>query len=358
MSYRLAKYSPSHKDQVCALRSRVFGGEHSITKRYLEWKYEQNPYLKDLYYYVALYGNSVVGMQGMFGSEWCLGSSRDTLILPCTAEFAVDAAHRSRGLGQQLANYKLEDMAKNGFKYVINLSANESSRGINRILASRRLATYRIFRQISPARPWSRSYRKIRRVFGVNRHRVPHRTFDQWAARISGPVSGSPEPRIAAMSQLVAQNAANSLAHHVRDATFYRWRLSNPMSSYRFIYSDGRELLDGFFVLQHNNGSGMTSIIDWETSTPGRWVELLNAAISSRCFPLQIASPVFTDWQLREMQRLGFAEVISMNASRDQRAGMFITATSAKYSEQFDSDIGESLKPGGFEFRMICSDAF
>ena len=37
---------------------------------------------------------------------------------------------------------------------------------------------------------------------------------------------------------------------------------------------------------------------------------------------------------------------------------MFITATSAKYSEQFDSDIGESLKPGGFEFRMICSDAF
>ena len=73
MTYRFVEYSPEYKEQISALRSRTFGGDLAFNTGYFEWKYEQNPYLEEPHFYLALNGEEVVAMRGFYGSRWQVG---------------------------------------------------------------------------------------------------------------------------------------------------------------------------------------------------------------------------------------------------------------------------------------------
>jgi DNA-binding response OmpR family regulator len=50
-----------------------------VAARYLEWKYEENPYTKEPVIYLAFQGSKLVGMRGFYQSKWELGSPHNTL---------------------------------------------------------------------------------------------------------------------------------------------------------------------------------------------------------------------------------------------------------------------------------------
>ena len=44
-SYAISRYRPEHKPQVAELQKDLWSSDTRLNTAYLEWKYEQNPYL-------------------------------------------------------------------------------------------------------------------------------------------------------------------------------------------------------------------------------------------------------------------------------------------------------------------------
>jgi hypothetical protein len=88
------------------------------------------------------------------------------------------------------------------------------------------------------------------------------------------------------MSRLVARLPRDGRIRHVRDETFFAWRLGNPLYDYRFLYIGG-ERLRGYVVLQRSPFfiGDRASIVDWEAESDLIRAELLAAVIEHGRFP-------------------------------------------------------------------------
>src|SRR4029077_205405 len=90
---------------------------------YLDWKYHRNPYLDDPLICLALHSGRVVGMCGMFGSRWEIGSPAQRLDVPCADDFGIAPEHRNRGLVAQIMTATVDGVAARGYRYAFGLSA-------------------------------------------------------------------------------------------------------------------------------------------------------------------------------------------------------------------------------------------
>src|SRR5687767_6339979 len=71
---RIETYRPEHKRSVAKLQTRLWSSDTALNTRYLEWKYERNPYVREPLIYLALAGDEVVGMRGFHGARLEAGS--------------------------------------------------------------------------------------------------------------------------------------------------------------------------------------------------------------------------------------------------------------------------------------------
>ena len=306
MSYNITEYSPRFKNQVAALRSRIFGGSEAFSVGYFEWKYEQNPYIGEPLFCVALLDGNVVGMVGAYGTEWRAGRSGNSHIIPCGGELGVDQEHQRHGLGRGLIDYLWDDARKKGYKYAMHLGSGPSSLRLKTGLQFDCLATYKSFQRNSIRMLIARGCRKLNSLLGY-RLGVPFHNFDAWVERSSGSVYGALAPRLAEMSELVSHCCSKSATRHVRDARFYRWRFADPRSVYRFIFCEQGGSMAGFLVLHQFPSGGWTTVVDWEASTHAAWCQLLEAAMESKVHNLRITAPAFSEEQTQALLRMGFA---------------------------------------------------
>jgi hypothetical protein len=72
--YEIVRYRPAHKPQVAKLQTHLWSSDSNLAARYLEWKYEENPYAKEPVIYLAFQGGELVGMRGLYPSRWEFGS--------------------------------------------------------------------------------------------------------------------------------------------------------------------------------------------------------------------------------------------------------------------------------------------
>jgi hypothetical protein len=70
LSSRIIPYSAEHKPLVAELAQHLWSPHPDLNERYLEWKYRQNPYIRDPLIYLAFAGDRLAGMRGAFGSLW------------------------------------------------------------------------------------------------------------------------------------------------------------------------------------------------------------------------------------------------------------------------------------------------
>ena len=62
--YEIVRYRPEHKSQVAKLQTHLWTSEPKLATRYLEWKYEENPYAKEPVIYIAFQGSNSWACEG------------------------------------------------------------------------------------------------------------------------------------------------------------------------------------------------------------------------------------------------------------------------------------------------------
>ena len=294
-------YCVEHKAAVADLQRHLWNPDARLNASYLEWKYHQNPYIRDPLIYLAFIGDKLVGMRGAFGTRWEIGNPAKSFTLPYPDDSVTDPAYRRQGIHRLIMNFALRDLARRGYDYVVNLSASrittEASMNMQWRNAGRVQPLHRRTLRKTVADSLADRVRHLpllwRWADDSSRHRGDH-LFDRLDARLSAPDqrrdTGSlfvrKTPLTREMSQLVARLPRDGRIRHVRDETFLSWRFSNPFRNYRFLYF-GREPLRGYIVLQQSPGGNgdRASIVDWEAESDLIRAELLSAVIEYGKFP-------------------------------------------------------------------------
>jgi GNAT superfamily N-acetyltransferase/acyl carrier protein len=352
--YEIIRYSPTYKPQVADLRSRVFGGTPAFNAAYLDWKYEQNPYIEEPIFHLAIRAGAVVGMRALYGSQWQCGAG--SWIIPSGAEFAIDPDHRGRWLDGDLVAAAEEDLASRGYDILITSSATVTTRRLRMRAGWKRAAVYQTYHH----RPnlLTRAFRRGRRMLRNRIDHVPFKRFDEWATRARGPCVGTSTPRISQMSGLVSQYSDSSRIQHVRDGRFYEWRLKDPRCHYRFVFYEQGSEPEGFFTLHQFASGGAVTVVDWAVSSADVWTKLLNAVVESNIQSLQISSTRFSEAQIQSLRQSRFELAVEPDTHSHPAPGIFVYSLSNTDPDQWALGGQKLLDPDHWDMRMIYSDYF
>src|SRR5262245_7259094 len=110
MSYEFTRYQSRYREEVVQLQTAAYWiPDLALSAAYLAWKYDQNPYLSEPHIYLAVQNQRVVGMRGLYGTQWKIGRTGETVILPCAGDTIIAPEHRNRGLLRQLLRFQHAD---------------------------------------------------------------------------------------------------------------------------------------------------------------------------------------------------------------------------------------------------------
>jgi GNAT superfamily N-acetyltransferase len=301
MDIEIVPFSPSLKDELVEFRRRTYETGFPESRDYLEWKYEQNPYIQGPIYYIARVNGRIVGMRGIYGTCWEHDRARQATVLPCADDWAVDTEFRNRGVASTIMREAVADLARRGYEYVINTSGGRIT-----VVASL-AAGWRSAQALEPVVRRSRDeqarhkFRKrVRGVRGawrfirsnsanIRSSEEPFRRVDQMESvrgRLPGSmIVASAEPRIDAMAALIASLPYDGRIRHVRGTRYLSWRYKNPVRQHRFFYHERDGKLDGFLVLARWPECQLPTlpfhIVDWEGADDGIRADLLRCAVDT-----------------------------------------------------------------------------
>ena len=303
-SYRVVPYEAEHKTAVADLQRHLWGPDVRLNAAYLDWKYHQNPYIREPLIYLAFEGDQLVGMRGACATRWETGEPPEYFTLPYADDLVIDPAHRGRGLHRLIMEFALSDLARRGYRYAVNLSASRITAQASRNMQWRSAGgVMPLHRRSRRKKVVDHCSDRIRRTAFLWRSAdrfaafcLPpdERVFDQLEAQFraqrgskhNGTLFMDTMPRVREMADLVQRLPRDGRIRHVRDETYLTWRFRNPSRSYRFLYA-GDEKLAGYLVLQRSLSPSphRVSIIDWEAETDAIRAKLLAAAIDHGHFP-------------------------------------------------------------------------
>lgn len=328
--YEILRYRPEHKKEVAELQKHLWSPHADLNRSYLEWKYEQNPYLHSPRIYVAMSKGHVVGMRGMLGVKWEAGTPPRTFLGICTEDSVIDPGHRNHRLSMKIMKMVFEDMAAEGHPYLYSLSASPVTIMTSLAMGWKNVGSFQLQCLRSKRAEW---YRRIRKRLGEMRffwrlreflpgsrwayRRIPlHQLRDcpsvlQRTGRSHIVIDRSARPE--AMSGLVSRMQYDGRIRHVRDREFFSWRYRNPLHRYLFLFweEDG---LEGYLVLQEYvsefRSQSQVNIVDWEgTSRPVR-EGLLHAAVQLCPFPdLNLWTATLSEETRNRVREVGFQTV-------------------------------------------------
>jgi GNAT superfamily N-acetyltransferase len=302
-NYEIARYQPDFKRQVIELHTHLWSPNLSLNAAYFEWKYEQNPYVKEPLIYLAISNGKVVGMRGFFGVRWQCGVPTRRFTNLYADDMVIAPEHRNRGLMSKIMTSAFEDLAGKGYDYAFNLSAglvtlNSSlsmgwrgagwvrpmyrhRRSWSAILQNRTLRAMKILPVFSDKLACFASQQFLRSRISLEN--ADKRRIDDVLNRAPS-ISIEDSARCAAMAELVRRIGGNGRIQHVRDSEYFQWRFQNPLSRYRYIFW-GNDRLDGYLVLQEYTSEyanrKVLNIVSWEGSNVTIQKSLLRVAIAA-----------------------------------------------------------------------------
>jgi GNAT superfamily N-acetyltransferase len=374
VTYEIVRYEPAFRDQVAELQRHLWGNDVTINAAYLDWKYHQNPYLDDPLICLAVRAGRVVGMRGMFGARWEIGTPAEHVVVPCADDFVIAPEHRNRGLVAQIMNATIDRVAAAGYRYAFSLSAGPVTmmaslatgwrgagsmraaqrKGVDGLLvrASARVRTLPLLWRY--ADPLARLQYRLKRPFA---------DLDHEARRAPGPLDArvrvEPAARVDAMADLVRRLGHDGRIRHVRDQRYLAWRYRNPLYEYRFLFR-GTDRLEGYLVLRadREDPARGINVVDWEATTPALREELLRAAVDWGNFPeLTIWTATVPTDTLAAVSRAGF---VPMGVgSRTRSSHTILVRDTRRPRPASDMMLGgrRLLDPAAWDMRMVYSMA-
>lgn len=329
--HEIVRYDPGLKGQIARVQRHLWSDDLGLNTAYFEWKYEQNPYGKAPLLHVAISEGRVVGMRGMFGACWEVGSPPRSVLAPCADDFVIDPEHRNKSLGGVIMRAVAPDSALGDYEYAFNLSPGPVT------LMSGLVAGWR------PAgRPGEEDAATVA-VFRPRRPAPPSRPRRSVSA--------------AAMAELVARLGHDGRIRHVRDETYLRWRYRDPLHDYRFLVH-GADHLQGYLVLQGHrvDSERGVRIVDWEATTPEIRTALLSAALEWGRFP---EATLWTASLASETSDslAGFGFVTAGSGSHLRGAAPILIRPVGRTATTVDPTIEgrRLLDPANWDMRMIYS---
>ena len=298
----MVPYRPEHAPLVAELQRHLWTADVELNAAYLDWKYHQNPYIREPLIYLAFVDQQLVAMRGVFGTRWEAGEPSESFTLPYADDLVIDPAFRRQGVHQQVMRFALDDLDRRGYAYLINLSAGAVTqrtsvlmrwRNAGRVMhiqrhSKRRTTMYSLASRVSKL---PIVWRLSDRLQGLGEPAGDH-LFDRFDSRSarrlrqSGSIFAQATPLAEEMESLVNRLPTDGRIRHVRDRTYFAWRFRNPMRNYRFVYAGG-DRLDGYLVLQRALDRGdRVSIVDWEAASESVLEALLTAAIDDGRFSI------------------------------------------------------------------------
>jgi hypothetical protein len=361
MSYRFTRYQPKYHEEIAHLQTVLWSPDLALNTAYLTWKYEQNPYLDDPLIYLALQNERVVGMRGLYGAQWQIGRSGQTVILPCAGDTTIAPEHRNRGLLRQLLQFIQSDKALSAFPYMLSFSAGAPvyfcslSEGWRLIGAYRAVARTSLIGRLLKsdrlrnwARPWQ-DHPAVKMILSV-----PARFRRPSAPR--GHIQSSLHPRAEDMARLVEiTDRADKIRQH-KDSRFYAWRFGSPLSRYQFFFWQ-KTSLEGFLVLNTRLAVGPVHLVDWAASTPEVLTDLLQAAVQD-FGSLEIWSATLPEAMVAALGELGFTPADSPADTAYRPALLAQCLDAALLDGKWGlagRDVGDLEN---WELRMVCSDQY
>ena len=301
--YQIVRYQPSFKSAVAQFQTRLWSPDAELNLRYLEWKYESNPYADEPDIYLAFHHDELVGMRGFYASQWETGVPARQWPVLVADDLLIREDHRNLGLVTRIMKTAYADLRDSKSRFLFNLSGGKLT-----VLGSLTMG----WRSIGMLRPMglrSSGY-ALRRAVGLRLGRLPYlwryangrvvfgraerRPFDRldrartpFATKAGPVVEIDARPRPVAMAALIERIGHDGRVRHVRDAAYFDWRFGNPLCEYRFLYV-GENDLDGYLVLKRSiAGLGpapRVSIVDLEAISDGVRAALLEAAVNAGAF--------------------------------------------------------------------------
>ncbi len=368
----ITRYRSEHKEAVAQLQTVLWSPDPAANRRYLEWKYEANPWATAPRIYLGLRDGVVVGMRGFYESRWEVGTPVRVVAVPLADDQAIAAGERNTGLVAQIMRAALADLAAEGVDYVFSLSAGSvtllgslaqgwKSAGKHEPMVRREPGVHRR----AAVRERIRNMPVLWRWSGLVRsadERRPFRRLD--AAPSPSGVAIAREPRPDAMAELCARRGHDGRLRHVRSREYLAWRFANPMYEYRFLYRAQGERLDGYLVLRAQkmrlHPTPRVCIADLEGSDARVRAELLAAAIDTGRFAELVAwGARISPHERALLAERGFEPLEPARGVRGVRGGpcALVRATRASGEAEWSLGAHALLDPASWDLRMLDSMA-
>ncbi|MDJ0792155.1 MAG: GNAT family N-acetyltransferase [Acidimicrobiia bacterium] len=344
MPYRIERVADPLDDRIVALRARTFGGGEDLNRRYLRWKYLENPYLSEPVFHVVLDGDHIVGCRGLTGAAW-ITPSGDRVRIPFGAEAIVDPDHRRKGVFSALVRTGNDDAAGLGFPAILSLSATPAARAAMEHLGYAFVAPYDV---VLSDRGRALRSRIRRRVIWVKRTAAPGglKRLDSPDARSFGVFTV--DHALPDEAADVPPQSASGIAHE-RTAEYLQWRLGNPLFEYRVVVSQPGASAD--YVIVQANGSSIR-FIDW-AGTDDRVVDLMRRVVHL-IDPRSVA--IWGRWAPPAMSSFVAAAGRQRPGYESDRGLLVHHLDRKEATRQFGGvDLGKS---GSWNLRMIDSDRY
>lgn len=367
-------YRAEFREQVVELQTHLWSPDTAFNRRYLEWKYEHNPYIDEPLIYLARCDDRIVGMRGAFGTQWEIGKPARQFVTPYVDDLVILPAYRELGLHKQIMNALFTDMAARGYDYVFNLSGGRvtvlsslamgwKSAGAMQPVGRRgnKNADWTRLRKIVEELPYVWRFRSSKWLYSYcERH--PFHSLDRAAGRtgnvLSEYIHAERAPRAKAMAKLVTSLEYDGRLRQVRDERFFAWRFLNPMHEYRFLYAIQGDRLLGYLVLQHKTSqvSPRVHIVDWEAETDSVGNTLLQTAIEHGRFLELVSWTAGLDkTRCALLEASGFAAVDTELSARGLPCAMVRKVENGQHGEPWEIDGRDPGDISNWELRMIYS---
>ncbi len=281
MEVEITRYRPELAAEVCELQGHLWGPDVGLNRKYLEWKYHQNPYVAEPVITLARDEGRLVGMVGMYGACWEVGTPPRAFLGPCAGDWVVAPTHRRRGLSTRLVAAALADLAARDVDHAFTMIWNEATFRIGLASGWRSIGPLLPLVRCDPAGLFARGARRARRLAG--RHEHVYRSLDRHLGRPSVgrvPVTVDAQPRSDAMAELRERVRVDGRIRQLPNPAYIDWRYRNPFSHYRFLYWHGRRL-EGYLVLQTSarRRESEVRVLEWEATDSSVRAALLRTAL-------------------------------------------------------------------------------
>ena len=274
--YEIRAYHPDFKTGIIDLEKILWGENIEENTAYFEWKYEKNPYTKEVIGVVALHKDKVVGFIGFLVSKWFLGDKKKYFYALDNVDACVHVNHRRKGLLTAMTKFNNQKYKGSKFKLMTGFSGNPTA------IASGLKTGWVPFAKRKYLRRYN-YWEFVKRKF-LKKHDVKLTNTQNILGKY-GKIEVTRKVNPVAMANLRERIPMNKdMIYLCQDFYFFKWRFLNPKIKYIFYYIWNNKRLNGYIVVKYYNRIKTAKIVDYAYLDIQSFQKILDLLITQRHF--------------------------------------------------------------------------